>query len=467
MQKNEEYILTINNLGANGEGVGIIDNFPVFIPLALCGEKVKIKIVKVLKNFAYGKLLQVLLPSSNRVEPRCPVFNRCGGCQLQHLRYDEQLKFKTNLVQNNLLKFGNIVAKVESTEPSPKQYEYRNKIQIPITQIESKIGDDTSKNESKIVTGFYSENSHCIVPTLSCVLHGKWAEELLCIVPKYIKQVGESCYNESTKKGNIRHIVARVVDDKIMIVLVTKTNTLKSSNLLIDILKQKFDKFSLYQNINPKDTNVILGEKFILLYGEKTLKTVNFGISYEISPHSFMQVNTDIQNKIYQKVLDSVDENSILIDAYSGAGLLTSILSKKAKKVYGIEIVPQATENANKLIKENKIKNVININGDCSVELPKLVDKLSNEDKANLCIILDPPRKGCDEKVLKNITSVLPNKIIYISCNSATLSRDLKFLTGENYHIDLIKPYDMFPQTKNVETLAILTKNDYKNKIGQ
>lgn len=444
MKKNEQYVVIIENLGANGEGVAKIDNLTIFIPFALEGEKVKVQILKVLKNFAYAKVIEVLQPSNLRVEPKCPVFKRCGGCQLQHLDYNAQLAFKQKLVQNNLNKFGNIIVNVNNCVGSNLEYGYRNKLQLPIGEI-----------NGKVVAGFYALSSHRIIPITACPIMDNFATNLICIVLKYIDISGEKAYN-TMQTGNLRHLVARCVDNKLILCLVTKSGKIKSPQILIDLLSKEFKNFSLYVNKNDSTSNVILGETFTLLYGEKELLLTNFNVEYKVSPQSFMQVNSYIQNKIYQAVLDKIDVNSVVIDAYSGAGLLSAIVSKKARQVYGIEIVPQATNNAKELAKSNNITNIKSICGDCAIELPILVQNLKNQD---LTIILDPPRKGCDSKVIQSIMDVLPKKIIYISCNSATLARDLKPLM-QAYKIESITPYDMFPQTCHVETLAFLVKKD-------
>lgn len=453
MQKNDELVVVIDNLGANGEGVAIIDNMPIFVPFALPNEKVKIKILKALKNFCYAKLIDIIEPSKDRVEPICPVFSKCGGCQLQHLDYTKQLEFKRQLVANNFKKFANISFNVSDCEPSQNEYGYRNKISLPVGVIKKQVdGQIIIEN----TLGLYAINSNRIVPTNNCAITGDWCNKLVCIALKYLEKSGETPYDTTMQTGNIRHLVARYIDDSLMLTIVTKTGKIKSPDILIEMLQRKFDKFSLFVNTNKQNNNVILGEKFKLIYGESTQKLNAFGIDYEISPQSFLQVNFDIQNKIYKLILDNIKNNAEVINAYSGAGLLTAILSQKAKHAYGIEIVNKAHENANKLAIENKIANMTNICADCAVEMPLLAKKLASD---NLTIVLDPPRKGCDENVLKSILEASPKTILYISCNSATLARDVKLLfDSKKYNIDFIKPFDMFPQTRNVETVVKLTK---------
>lgn len=452
MQKNDEIEVTIQNLGANGEGVAIVHSLPVFIPNALEGEIVKIKILKVLKNFAYGKVLEIIKPSTDRVSPICPVFSKCGGCQLQHLIYSKQLEFKQNLVKTNFKKIANLDVEVNSCVPCNNEYDYRNKLQLPLGIKKEKIGDTIVE---KNVAGFYAPASNKIVPTCSCNLHGKWASDLLCIALKYLDISGDTAFDCTMQTGNVRHIVARYIDNNLMLTVVTKQGKLKDENLLVKLVKEKFPNCSIFINKNSKNTNVILGEKFRHIYGNLTQKLSTFNISYEISPQSFLQVNLDIQNKIYSEIVKHISQNSIVVNAYSGAGLLSAIIAQKAKQVYGVEIVPEATFNANKLKQENKIDNLTNITGDCAEELPKLVEKLTSD---NLCVVLDPPRKGCDEKVLASIKSVLPKQILYVSCNSSTLARDVKFLLeGGNYILDFVQPFDMFPQTCHIETFASLS----------
>ncbi len=451
MQKNDEIIVTIQNLGANGEGVAIVDGYPIFVPNALTNEQVKIKILKPLKNFAYAKLLEVITPSPDRVQPVCLVFTKCGGCQLQHLNYLKQLEFKQNLVETNFKKFAGIEVQVLPCVASQNQYGYRNKFQLPIGVAKQKIGD---KIEEKNVVGLYAKSSNRIVPTMSCDLQGKWATDLICIALKYLEISGDTAFDSTMQTGNVRHFVARKMDNSIMLTVVTKSGKLKDEKTLISLVSKSFPNCSIFINKNSKNTNVVLGEEFKHIFGSETQKLCTFNINYEVSPQSFLQVNFDVQNKIYKEVLENISQDSSVINAYSGAGLLSAIISQKAKWVYGIEIVEPATKNADKLKCVNNIQNMTNITGDCAIELPKLVNKISTD---NLTVVLDPPRKGCDSKVLEAISAVKPSKILYVSCNSATLARDVKLLLNDgNYQIDYIKPFDMFPQTCHVETFACL-----------
>ncbi|MBQ8749153.1 MAG: 23S rRNA (uracil(1939)-C(5))-methyltransferase RlmD [Clostridia bacterium] len=438
MKKNEIYEIEIIDIGNNGEGIGKVDDFVVFIPYTLKGEIIKTLILKVNKNFAYGKILNIVKQSEFRVEPPCPYFYKCGGCNLQHLQYAKQLVVKKNIVETTLKKqLGEV--EVKDCVASNLQYAYRNKMQLPAT-----ING----------IGMFRENSHDIVEIENCLLCDNWIQTFIKNIKLFIQATNLTLYDEENHKGVLRHILARKVDNNYSFTLVINAEKLPKEDKLIEILSNDFESFSLFYCVNKIKNNTILTNNIVCLYGNATQNTVDFEIEYFISPNSFLQVNRYIQNCIYQKIQSLLNSNQIVIDAYSGAGLLSAILSKKAKQVYGIEIVKSATENAEALMKHNKIANVKNINGDCALILPTLVEDLSKSED-NISLVLDPPRKGCDEKVLEAITLAKPNEIFYISCNPSTLARDLKKLTT-SYDIEFIEPYDMFPQTKHIETLVRL-----------
>ena len=438
LKKNDIITVVISDLGSEGEGVSKFNEYVVFVPYALIGERINVKVLKVKGNIVFAKIVKILTRSSERVEAVCPQFFRCGGCQLQHLSYEGQLKLKREIVKNNIKKIAKLDFDVACCLPSEKQYGYRNKMQLP-------VGSEGM--------GFYASNTHTIVPISSCPLHEEWATKVIEIVYSYIKLYNIACYNEESKKGAIRHIVCRFLQQKLMLVIVSAVDKLENSNYLIERLSREFASFSLYLNYNNKDTNVVMGEKFTLIYGDSEQQIDVDGLSYSVSPQSFLQVNTSVQNKIYFFVQNECCDYDYVIDAYSGAGLLSALIAKKSKEVYGIEIVPSATENANKLAKNNNITNLKNINGDCAIELPKLITTLSGKG----AVVLDPPRKGCDEKVLRAIMECNIEKIVYISCNSATLARDINILK-ENYNLTSVVPYDMFPNTKHVETVVVLNR---------
>ena len=463
--KNEEYIGIVERFGANGEGVVKNDDLVVFVSNALPGEKIRYKVLKIAKKYAYGKLLEVIVPADERVRPVCPVFFKCGGCQLQHLKYAVSLKYKSSIVADCLKKIANLTVKVPTTVKSQYEYGYRNKLQLPV-----------SNEDGKNLIGFYAENSHRIIPITDCPLHPSWSEKLIFTLKSYMLKCKVLGYNETDKTGLIRHVVCREIAGKLTITLVLVKDELPKVDVLIDLLKSAFPEFSLFININDKDTNVILGDEFKLVYGEPFYKNEFLGIKYSVGVQSFLQVNSQIASKIYQNVVKTVceDEDITVIDAYSGAGLMTAMLAKKAKKAYGIEIIPEAVSVADRLAKDNNLTDKMqNFLGDAKVILPELVKKVTAEG-GKVAVVLDPPRKGCDREVIDAINESLPEKIVYVSCNPSTLARDVGLLVGSlkyegnelvrteeyspRYEINYVKPYDMFPQTKHVECVLCLTK---------
>ena len=466
MRKNDEFIGNVSAVGSNMEGVIRLDNYVCFVPFALLGEKVKFKVLKTTKNIAFCKLIEVLTPAEQRVRPRCCVYGKCGGCQLQHLRYKDQLKVKTDTVFDCIRKISGLETEVLPCVKCDTEYEYRNKLQLPVR---------CDNGVNKI--GFFALNSHRVIETDACPIQKPWSTDVIQVFKDFISETGVSCYNEQTGEGVIRHIVVRQVDLSLMITVVVNAKTLPNYQLLIEKLSYKFKKFSLFINENLEDTNVILGEKFTCVYGEPSYYTEEFGIRYEVVPQSFIQVNNFIKKKLYHDVIKTLnaDSDTVVIDAYSGAGLMTALLSQNAKKVYGIEIVKEAVESADKLVKINGLSGKVqNICAPCEEELPTLIKKLrENGDK--ISVVLDPPRKGCDRKVLEAILTAKPDKIVYVSCSPQTLARDLGILVGSlqyvgnelkksqeyepNYKITKVQPYDMFCQTKHVETLVLIEKN--------
>ncbi|MBP5308777.1 MAG: 23S rRNA (uracil(1939)-C(5))-methyltransferase RlmD [Clostridia bacterium] len=464
LEKNEEYEVTIENFGANGEGVARINNFAVFIPFALPGELVKIKIVKVKRNFAYGKLLEVIKPSKIRRSAECPVFHKCGGCNMQHISYSEQLKIKSAAVRDCLAKTADINIHVPLTESCENEYRYRNKFQLPVR--------NTPKGN---VVGLFREGTHEVVPIDDCLIQKKWASCLIQAVKNYI-DTGISCFNEEKKEGYLKHVVAREVCGKMLIVLVVTERKLKNIDCFIDLLKTWFSDFSVFVNYNAGNGNVIFGSDFKLVYGEeRTVAEVN-GIKMPIGPESFMQVNDEVRDKIYARVSELVggDSKTAVIDAYSGAGFLTAVLAGKVGRAYGVECVAEAVACANELARANGLSDKItNICGKCEEVLPDLVRRISGE-YSSVSVVLDPPRKGCDVAVLNSLIEAKPQKIVYVSCNPATLARDLGILTGTLYYcgnelkktfthnglykIEFIRPYDMFPNTKHVETVVLMSR---------
>ncbi len=465
MRKNDELIGNVSAIGSNMEGIVRIENFVCFVPFALIGEKIKFKVLKVTKNIAFCKLLEVLTPAEQRVRPRCRVYGKCGGCQLQHLRYKDQLKLKTTTVKDCLKKIAGIDYEVLPCVKSDLEYEYRNKLQLPIRN-----------DNGEVKIGFFAQNSHRIVEVLECPIQNSWCSDIISAIKEFITENKISCYDEFSGEGLIRHVVVRKVDLSLIITIVINGKSLPNYQELIRVLSLKFKKFSLFINENTESNNVILGDKFTLLFGEQSYYTEEFGIKYPVNVQSFMQVNNYVKSKLYSSVIDLInaDQNTVVIDAYCGAGLMTAMLAKNAKMAYGIEIIREAVDAGNELAKQNGLESKVkNICAPCEEELPKLIAKLKAEND-KISVVLDPPRKGCDKKVLDAILTANPDKIVYVSCSPQTLARDLGVLTGTLiydgnelkkstnvdavYQIEKVQPYDMFPQTKHVETVVCLTK---------
>lgn len=442
MKKNEKYIVDIIDSGIDGEGIAKIDGQIVFVPFAIVGEKVEILIISVKSKYAIGKVVDVIIPNKIRREPQCPYFKKCGGCDMQHIVYNEQLKIKKNSLITTLRRVGNIENDVLDIVPCDTEYYYRNKIALPIVE-----------QNGKTIIGMYRPNSHNVVEIEDCFIQMPFVKDLLDITKNFIFENKLNGYDEQRRTGDVRHLVARYSGNKLLVTLVVTKRDIPNLKVYFNMLKTKFDDVGLSININNKNTNVILSNETIHLYGASELEIKENGIHYSVPNDSFLQVNNDIRNKIYNHVLNNIASSDIIVDLYSGAGVLTSMLSKKAKHVYGIEIVESAVNSANNLMKENGISNVTNICGDANIELEKITKQLNG----NYTIVVDPPRKGLGGDVVNKLCNLTPQKIVYISCSPATLSRDLKGLSNK-YEILSITPFDMFPQTKHLETVVVLNK---------
>ena len=440
LKKNDEIILTIDRLGDNGEGIAVYDGMVVFVPFALPGEEVLVHIINDKHSFLVGKVVEIKKPSNERIEPLCPHFKKCGGCNVQHMPYEAQLEFKKNMVKNALKKYAKIDDEILDCIPSDKEFRYRNKFAFPVQE---------ENGEVKI--GMYQSNSHRIIEVNDCLLQSERAKTIVKLFKEFMTKEKLTAYNEQTKKGLVKHIVVREADGAFILTVVVTDKKFNKFDTLISLLKTEFNDFGIIKNINTLGNNVIFGNTDELVYGLENLKLCDFGVNYEINNRSFLQVNSYIKNVIYQKIIDTVGEQKNIIDAYSGAGLLSSILAKNAGNVIGVEIIQNATENANKLKSVNNLHNLTNINGDCAKEIPRLAKELEGD----FAVVVDPPRKGLDKPVVDAMLEAKPKQIVYLSCNPATLARDLSYLK-EQYDIEFVQPYDMFPQTANVETLVSL-----------
>ncbi len=471
MEKNEERVGTVVGVGVGGEGIIKDDGAVVFVPFTLLGEKVRYKVLKTTSKCSYGKVLEILTPAESRVRPKCPVFGKCGGCQLQHVKYVQQLKNKEDSVATCFKKIAGLDVKVKSAVKGDNEFRYRNKLQLPIVN---------TKNGT--VIGFYAENTHRVVPITDCLINAPWTEDIISAFNEYIKEFDIKGYNESENLGDVREVTVKEIKGNLIITVVTLSENLRGKDRLIELLKQQLKyTFSLFLNVNDRATNVIYGEKFYLLYGAPDYNADMLGIKYKIGVQSFMQVNNSVCSKLYNAVRDAaeLDRNTVIIDAYSGAGLMTALLAKNAKRAIGIEIIKEAVDCANELAEMNGLSDrIINYHGKCEELLPDIIDA-EKKNGSKVCLVLDPPRKGCDIKVINSIVNSNIDRIIYVSCMPSTLARDVALLVGtlkyedgkivkaENpkrrFEVSLVRPFDMFAQTKHVETLVVL--NRINNKI--
>ena len=475
IEKNTIITAVTSAIGSNGEGIVRHEGITFFVPACLPGEKVRFRVLKVKDNIGYGKVEEILTPAEERVREKCPVFLRCGGCKLQHMDYGLQLEFKRNIVKDCLRKIGGLNVEVKPTVKSDLPYAYRNKLQLP-------VGVD---KEGNTVIGFYAERSHRIVPTDSCAIHPEWADRLIAALKRYCAECNVKGYDEEKKTGLLRHIVAREIGGKYLLTLVAIKKNLPSLDYLIGLLSGVFSVFSLYVNVNDKDTNVIFGKEFHLVHGSPVYEASEQGIRYEAGPQTFLQVNENVRDKLYNAALKTVIESGdeVVIDAYSGGGLLTAMLAKRAKRVYGIELEPEAVACADSLKAKNGLENMTNI---CGYVEEKLAGVMERERGEKVRLILDPPRAGIHRSVLKALLESGIETLTIISCNPSTLARDLGILTGRlvekegstgelvknpayegladdetlsgYYRPIFVQPYDMFPQTKHVESLVCLRR---------
>ena len=466
--KNDIIEIEIIDQGTTGEGIGKVDGYALFVKNAVIGDVVKVKIMKAKKNFAFAKLLEVVKPSPYRVEPLCPVANRCGGCQLQAMNYKQQLEFKEKKVYNNIKRIGGI----EDFEMKPiigmkelavKGYEdngpfhYRNKAQFP-------IGLD---REGNIVSGFYAGRTHSIISVDNCLLgiekDGDVNGTVMHIVKTFMNIYNIKPYDEKTHKGLVRHVLIRIgaFTNEIMVCVVINGNKLPHSQELVEQLLQIDGMTSICLNVNKEKSNVILGKEIINMYGKDYIEDYIGDVKFRISPLSFFQVNPIQTEKLYNKALEyaNLTGKETVWDLYCGIGSISLFLAKAAKKVIGVEIVPEAIDNARENAAINGMENTEFLVGAAEEVVPKYFDEHKNQPECKPdVIVVDPPRKGCDQVLLDTIVKMNPERIVYVSCDSATLARDLKWLEEHGYKLKEATPCDMFGQTVHVETVVLLSQ---------
>ncbi len=468
MQPNETIELKITDLGMDGEGIGRFEGVTFFVPYALVGETVKAKIthIKKGKNIGYATLKEIVERSPKRITPPCNRFTRCGGCTMMHMEYGEQLQYKKKSLERILKKNAGLDFEVKDVVPS-SQFQYRNKAQIPFGMV-----------NGRVAVGFYAVGTHKIVSSTKCFLHGEWLEKLIKMVLDFANANGLSVYDEVTKKGLLRHLVARYVGGKMVVTLVVNGTSVKNIDKLSDALSREFPSLSLYLSPNLKDTNVIMGESVIPIKTDESFIDV-MGVKIDVNPFSFFQVNDEIRTKLYEKVIEEVApcEDVVVVDAYAGVGLMGAIMAKRGATVFNIEIVKEATLDSIKLYKENGIsEKAYNVCGDSAVELKKLVKATENalastetevfqelvKSGKKVKIVLDPPRKGIAKEVadtLNELSKSLDFDLIYVSCNPATLSRDILNLNA--FEVKEVLPFDMFPNTPHLETFCLLKQKSF------
>ena len=476
--KNDIVTVKIEDIGTEGEGIGKLEGFTLFVKDAVMGDVVKARLVKVKKNYAYARLEKVLTPSPLRVEPVCPYHKQCGGCQIQAMSYEAQLQFKENKVKNNLVRIGGfdrlfIESVMEPVVGMEQPWHYRNKAQFP-------VGTD---KDGRIITGFYAGRTHSIIANTDCALGVEENEPILQKVLAYMQNENISAYNETTGQGLVRHILIRkgFTSGEIMVCLVINGKSLPKEDRLVSTLREIPGMTSIWLNYNTKNTNVIMGTEGRVLWGQNTItdvihrrsieeinsgkdclrydpkENVPQGITFAISPLSFYQVNPIQTEKLYSLALDyaGLTGEETVWDLYCGIGTISLFMAQRAKAVYGVEIVPQAIEDARKNAERNHIENATFYVGKAEEVLPRLYEE---EHIFADVICVDPPRKGCDEACLNTIIKMAPQRIVYVSCDSATLARDLKYLCENGYEIRKVRAVDQFGQTVHVETVCLLSK---------
>ena len=476
-QKNDCYTVKIEDIGLEGEGIGKVDGFPLFVKDAIVGDVAKVKIVKAKKTYAYARVEEILEPSPYRVEPKCAFHRQCGGCQIQALSYDRQLQFKQDKVYNNLLRIGGFTkeeldAVMEPVVGMEDPYHYRNKAQYPVGV----------NKDGELITGFYAGRTHSIIANTTCYLGQARNKEILEAILSYMKENGVSAYDELTGKGCVRHILIRsgFTSGEVMICLVINGKSkglskedryLKNEKVLLETLSKMDGVKSISVSINTEKTNVIMGKEIHTLWGSDTITDVihvrdmekegypftGQELTFAISPLSFYQVNPVQTEKLYSLALSyaGLTGEETVWDLYCGIGTISLFLAAAAKKVYGVEIVPQAIDDAKANAIRNSISNAEFFVGKAEEVLP---EKYETEGIYADVIVVDPPRKGCDSACLETMLKMAPKRIVYVSCDSATMARDVKILREGGYELKRVRPVDQFAHTTHVETVCLMEK---------
>ena len=467
MNKNDIVTVEITDIGVSGEGIGHVDGYTLFIKDAVIGDVVEAKVMKAKKNYGYARLMKVITPSEYRVEPKCAFARRCGGCQIQEMSYDRQLVFKDQKIRGNLERIGGFTKDRIDTVMQPvvgmeHPFGYRNKAQFP-------FGTDKEGNP---ITGFYAGRTHDIIANTDCALGVEQNKEILEIILQYMRENKIKSYDEKTGKGLIRHALIRYgfKTKEIMVCLVVNGKKLPKAERLIEKLIQIEGMTSITISPNTRRDNIIMGDSYEILWGQGYITDYIGNVKYQISPLSFYQVNPVQTEKLYGLALEYADlkGDETVWDLYCGIGTISLFLAQKAKQVYGVEIVPQAIDDAKENAKINAIDNAEFFVGKAEEVLPEYYAEYEREHNGETAradvIVVDPPRKGCDETLLETIVKMQPEKVVYVSCDSATLARDLKYLCANGYEIRMCRGVDQFPQSVHVETVVLLSKGEVDSK---
>ena len=450
VERNDDIVLEIDALGAEGEGIGRVDGYALFVPGALPGERVQAHVIKANSGYGVAKLVEIINPAPERVNPPCAIFGKCGGCTLQHLDYSAQLAYKRKVVEDALTRLGGLKdITVSPVIGMDEPWQYRNKGSFPLAEI-----------DGRVQAGFFAPRSHRLIPTEDCLIQQESGLIAMLAVRDWANEHGVAAYDEKTGRGLIRHVVMRTtVNGEVMAVLVSTSASIPEKKALIETLRDRVEGLaSIYLNIQKGQTNVILGTDYRLLWGEPYITETLCDLSFSISPASFLQVNPVQTEKLYEKAIEllALNGNERVVDAYCGIGTITLLLARHAKEVVGIENVPEAVEDAKRNAEQNSIQNARFLCAPAEEALPKL---LADGFKVD-ALLLDPPRKGAEEAFLRAVIESGVQRVVYISCNPATLARDCKILSEGGYKVEAVQPFDLFPQTAHTETVCLLKRGE-------
>ena len=463
MEKNQECIIKIEDMSLEGEGVGRLDGYALFVKDTVIGDEVRVEIIKANKTYGYARLMEVITPSPYRVTARCPIARQCGGCQLQALSYEKQLEFKTSKVRGHLERIGGFTdIPMEKILGMDQPFHYRNKAQFPVGK----------SKDGRIITGFYAGRTHSIIENRDCALGVSQNKEVLDRVISHMEKYHIQPYDENTGKGLVRHVLIRFgfTTKEIMVCLVVNGKKLPAEKKLIQSLTELEGMTSITLSVNRERTNVIMGKEIRCLWGQEFITDYIGKVKYQISPLSFYQVNPVQTEKLYSLALEyaGLTGEETVWDLYCGIGTISLFLAQKAKKVYGVEIVPEAIADAKNNAKINGIENAEFFVGKSEEVLPEYYEKYAKEHPGEHAhadvIVVDPPRKGCEENLLRTMADMQPDRIVYVSCDSATLARDLKILQELGYEVKKVRGVDQFPMTCHVETVVLLSKGEVDSK---